>query len=91
VPSGTVGTMAKLKHGQITAAKFRKVYEALKAAEARHPKEHCPKCGRAVISMPMHSEAATDMVAAGYDGTCCWPGFDVAAKAYLCRTRKSKP
>jgi len=75
--------MARLKRGQISADAFRKAYEYLKVHQ--RPKEYCPKCGKEVINMPMHPDAVEDMAAAGYDGTCCWPGFDEIAK------RMSKP
>lgn len=60
----------------IPADVFREVYEKLKAAEAARPKTYCPKCGKETLEMKMRPDAAEDMLAAGYDGTCCWEGFD---------------
>lgn len=60
----------------IPADVFNAAVKKLRAAEAARPKTHCPKCGKETIEVRMHPEAAADMAAAGYDGTCCWTGFD---------------
>ena len=36
----------------------------------------CPKCGKSCYVAYAGGEAGADLAAAGYDGTCCWPGFD---------------
>ena len=31
----------------------------------------CPRCGQSCYVFPAHPEAARDLRAAGYDGSCC--------------------
>lgn len=63
----------------MTAAEMRAVYDRLKAREAARPKTYCPRCGKETLVVKMHPEAASDMAASGYDGTCCWEGFNAKA------------
>jgi uncharacterized protein with PIN domain len=63
----------------VTADEMYDVLKRLRAAESARPKTRCPKCGKATLEAKMSPEAAADMAAAGYDGTCCWEGFDVEA------------
>lgn len=65
----------------MTSADLHAIVVKLRAAGAARPKTHCKKCGKETVEARMHPEAAADMSAAGYDGTCCWVGFDeMAAK-----------
>lgn len=61
---------------KIPADVFRAAYLKLKAAGATRHKTFCPGCGKKTLEVKMHPEAAANMAAAGYDGTCCWSGFE---------------
>ena len=58
---------------------FNAAYQKLKEADAKN-RTYCPKCGKRTYELLAHPEAADDLIAAGYDGTCCWSGFDKLGK-----------
>lgn len=56
----------------ISAEEFNRALAKLKELEAKREKKYCRKCDAEVYEMRASPEATNDLLAAGYDGTCCW-------------------
>ena len=55
---------------RITRAEMDTAVANLRASSK--PLSKCPKCGKNCYEANVDIEAIDDLVAAGYDGTCCW-------------------
>ncbi len=63
-------TFDSLNSGTLTAEDMRRAWKLVQ--ENALPTEPCPKCGKACYVFKAHPEAAADLEAIGYDGSCCF-------------------